>query len=250
MRDNFFRIKDALFFRSRTEYVTHFLKGKKVRLLDVGNLGDGEKDINVKEIIESSGGEYFGLDVNRNLAEKLGVKNQFIGDLHDLTGVVPDNMFDYIYAGEVIEHSWMPGKIILECARILKNDGCIIIDTPNAFSFINVLRIYFRKKDSLGDVPELTYNEAKDNFLTLRNTEKRLLTQPQHKIFFGPAMLRQIFNMHGFKIENFAYIGKPRNIFDEFFMKIFPQSGQTIGVVVRKAGLDDIFSKPGFGDKD
>lgn len=248
MRNNFFSIKDALFFHSRTEYVTHFLRGKKVKLLDVGNLGDGDKNIDLEKIVESNGGEYFGLDVNKNLAEKLGIKNQYIGDLHNLSGIIPDKMFDCIYAGEIIEHSWKPGKIISECARILKDDGYLIMDTPNMFSYINVFRIYFRKKDSLGDVSELTYNETKDNFSELRNTEKRLLTQPQHKIFFGPAMLRQILNMHGFKVENIGYIGKTRNIFAKLFMKVFPQSGQQIGVVARKASLDDIFSKPGFGD--
>lgn len=250
MRNIFFNIKDAEFFHSRTEYVTHFLKGKKLKLLDVGNLGDGEKNIDLEKIIESNGGEYFGLDVNKNLAEKLGVKNQYIGDLHNLSGIVPDKTFDCIYAGEIIEHSWKPGEILSECARILKDDGYLIIDTPNVFSYINVFRIYFRKKDSMGDVPELTYNETKDNFSVLRNTEKRLLTQPQHKIFFGPAMLRQILNMHGFKVENIAYIGKTKNIFAKLFMKFFPQSGQTIGVVSRKASVDDIFSKPGFGDSD
>lgn len=248
MRNNFFSIKESLFFRSRTDHISYFIKGKKVKILDVGNLGDGEKNIDLEKIIETNGGEYFGLDINKNLAEKLGIKNQYIGDLHDLSGVVPDQIFDCIYAGEIIEHSWRPGEMILECARILKDGGLLIIDTPNVFSYINVFRVYFRKKDSMGDVAELTYNEAKDNFVALRNIEKKLYTQPQHKIFFSPAMLRQILNMHGFKIENISYIGKPRNILEKLFIKFFPQSGQQIGVVARKANLDDIFLKPGFGD--
>lgn len=250
MRNNFFSIKRSLFFRSRTEHLSYFIKGKKIKILDVGNLGDGEKNIDLEKIIEANGGEYFGLDINKNLAEKLGAKNQYIGDLHNLASVVPDQMFDCIYAGEIIEHSWKPGEMILECSRILKDGGFLIIDTPNVFSYINVFRVYFRKKDSMGDVPELTYNEAKDNFMALRNIEKKLYTQPQHKIFFSPAMLRQILNMHGFKIENISYIGKPRNILDKLFMMIFPQSGQQIGVVARKASLDDIFLKAGFGDND
>ncbi|MCX6731764.1 MAG: methyltransferase domain-containing protein [Candidatus Parcubacteria bacterium] len=249
MRDNFVRVKDALFFRSRTEHVAHFLSGKKVKLLDVGNLGEGEINVDVKKIVELNGGEYFGLDINRNLAEKLGFKNQYIGDLHDLSGVVPDKIFDCIHAGQIIEHSWKPGEMILECSRILKDNGYIIIITPNVFSFINVFRVYFKKKDSLGfDVPELAYNETRDNFSKLRNIDKRLLTQPQHKIFFGPAMLRQLLNMHGFKIEQIAYIDKTQNVLFRLFLKIFPQSAHYIGVVARKANFDEIFLKPGFGD--
>ena len=250
MRDNFIRLKNISFFRTRTDQVAYFLKGKAVKLLDIGNLGEGVVNVDVRKMVESNGGEYWGLDVNKNLAEKLGFKNQYIGDLHNLHGVVPDNTFDYIYLGEVIEHSFKPAEMISECRRILKDGGHLIINTPNAFSFINVFRIYLKKKDSVGfDVPELAYNEAKDNFSKLRNEEKRLLTQPQHKILFGPAMLRQVLNMNSFKIESISYMDKSRNIFVKLFLKVFPQAAQQIGVVARKASLEEIFLKPGFGDQ-
>ena len=142
MRSRFFSIKDSLFFRSRTEYVTFSLKEGKGKLLDVGNLGDGEKNVDVEKIFKSSGGEYFGLDVNENLAKKLGIKNQYIGDLHDLSGVIPDKRFDYVYAGEVIEHSWNPGKIISECARILKDDGCLPTCSSEKIGFNKISSIF------------------------------------------------------------------------------------------------------------
>lgn len=249
MRDNIVRLRGSSLFHSRVEYVTRSLAGKRVKLLDIGNLGEGEIIVDVKKIVESNGGQYFGLDINRNLAEKLGFKNQYIGDLHNLRGVIPDKTFDYIYLGEVIEHSWRPGEMVSECCRILKDGGHIIMDTPNAFGLINVLRVYLKKRDSIGfDVTELAYNETKDNFSGLRNEEKRLLTQPQHKIFFGPAMLRQLLNMNGFKIERIDFIDNNKNIFIRLFLRLFPQAAQKIGVIAQKASLDDIFLKPSFGD--
>lgn len=251
MRDNFVRLKNILFFCTRTEYVSDCLKDKKVKLLDVGNLGEGVVNVDVRKIVEENGGEYFGLDVNKNLAEKLGYKNQYIGDLHNLSGVIEDKTFDCIYLGEVIEHSFKPAEMISECCRVLKDNGKIIINTPNAFSFVNVFRVYLKRRDSIGfDVLKLAYNEAKDNFSNYRNVEKKLLSQPQHKIFYGPAMLRQLLNMNGFKVEQIAYVDKTKNLFWRIFLKIFPQAAQQIGVIARKADLEEIFLKPSFGDGD
>lgn len=241
-RSIFVSIQDARVFDSRKAFIKEFFTAKKMRVLDVGNLGEGEELIPVKSLVEEAGGEHVGLDVNENLAKELHIENQLIGDLHDLRGIVENETFDCIYAGEIIEHTWKPGQMIQECNRILKKDGYLVLDTPNAFDIINVLRLLLFRKDTLGfDVPVLTYNEAKDNFKHYREEQKKVLSQPQHKIFFGPAMLRQLLNMHGFSVEYFAFIRKPRNILHKWFLFFFPQFSQKIGVVARKGTLEDIF---------
>lgn len=241
MRDVYVRIGDAKVFASRNDFLKDFLRDKKVRLLDVGNLGEGEEHVHVSTLIEQNGGEHVGLDINANLAETLHKRNQIVGDLHNLKGVVADASFDCVYGGQIIEHSWRPGDMIAECHRILTSDGYLVLDTPNAFDAINLIRVFFMQKDTLGfDINVLTYNEAKDNFTEFRG-KGEVLSQPQHKIFYGPAMLRQLLNMHGFTVEYFAYIAKPRNILHRLFLTLFPQGAQKIAVVARKKPLEEIF---------
>lgn len=247
MRDQFVSLKQAAHYQGRAAFVASALSSIKnvaqsFKLLDVGNLGDGTARVDVRGIVESVGGEYWGLDVNENLARELGLKNQIIGDLHDLKGKVSDEEYDAIYAGEIIEHTWMPGMMIVECNRILKKDGILILDTPNVFSLINVLRVYLLKRDSVNmDDAEMVYHEAKDNFKEWRGSRGEVQSQPQHKILYGPAMMRQLMNMHGFAIEELAFIGSPDRAVYRLFLPLVPQGAQKLGMVAKKSSLDSIF---------
>lgn len=249
MRNRYVHLKGSKLFSGRAYFVRYFIGGKKLKLLDVGNLGDGGPHTNtIRAMVEESGGTYVGLDVNENLGKELGYKHQITGDLHDLSGVVADETFDCVYAGEIIEHSWHPGDMIRECARILKPDGLLLIDTPNVYDLGEVLRVYFKGINTMGDLPELTHTEAKDNFARARAEEGALYTQPQHKVFYGPASLRQLLNMHGFAIEEIAYIDKSQKLWQRLAVQLVPQAAQKIGVAARKKDLDAIFMNPQFGD--
>ncbi len=45
---------------------------------------------------------------------------------------LPDGSFDLILSSHVIEHLYHPKKMIGECARLLREDGCIVVTTDNA----------------------------------------------------------------------------------------------------------------------
>lgn len=229
------------FFKGRTQFVSTFLKGKSFKILDVGNLGDGDVNVDVRNMIKEGGGEYWGLDSNFNLAEKLGFKNQLIGDLHNLSNV-SDEQFDCIYMGEVIEHTWRPGDMLKECRRILKKDGYLLLDTPNVYNLVSIIRYFLKKEDFMGDSKKLVYEEARDNMENLRSGGE-LLTQPQHKIFYSPAMLDQLLSMHGFKVEKMVFIGKPRNLLHKILLKVFPHGSQKLGMIAQKASLEEIYRK-------
>jgi len=242
-RNLYLNISSAKKYCSRTDFLSDSLQSGKFKLLDVGNLGDGDVNVDVKKIVKSKGGEYFGLDCNINLANNLVLENQFIGDLHDLSNVIESEKFDVIYSGQVIEHSWRPGEIIKECRRILKDDGTLILDTPNVFDVYGLFRYFFKKTDTIYmDDNVLSYNEAKDNLQNYRENKDNLLSQPQHKIFYSAAMLRQLLNMHGFRVEKFVFIKKSKNIFHKILLYFFPHGSQKIGVVARKDSLENIYN--------
>lgn len=52
-----------------------------------------------------------------------------VGDVLSLP--FEDNSFDLVTAFEILEHVTEPEKFLLELRRIVKNDGCIIVSTPN-----------------------------------------------------------------------------------------------------------------------
>lgn len=225
---------------SRREFVEGAIAGKKLRLLDVGNLGDGESNCRLLcASVEGAGGEYVGLDSNAALTERMGLKNQVVGDLHDAP--FEDASFDAVYAGEIIEHTWRPGRMIGECRRILKPGGLLILDTPNAFNLVHVLRFYLKDEDSMGDVRVQTYHEAKNAMQELKDRGDVLL-QPQHKIFFTPAMLTQLLETHGFRVLSVGCTHKPRSLIHKVLLKLFPQGGRHLCVVARKETVDDVFA--------
>ena len=243
-RSKYINLKKAKYFSTRTAYVKEAIEGKPVKLLDVGNLGDGPVNVDLRTLVINNGGEYYGLDVNQNLADSLGFTNQLIGDLHDLNGIVESDHFDVVYAGQVIEHTWRPDLIINECWRILKPNGILILDTPNIYDFTNIGRYFIKSQDTVGmDEANLVYQEALDNFQDYRNSQQELLSQPQHKILYTTAMLRQLHNMHGFEVIDYIFIGKPRNIFHKILLKIWPQGSQKIGIISRKSTIQNIFEK-------
>lgn len=223
----------------RLHFARTALGEKPGNVLDVGNLGDGESTCAIlKSYVEAHGGTYYGLDSNEPLTKKLNLPNQVIGDLHKTE--FADNTFDAIYAGEIIEHTWTPAVMIRECRRILKPNGKLILDTPNPYNFGTLGQLIFRSESNMGDNRTLVYHEAKNSFDDLKKTGQVLL-QPQHKIFFTPAMLRQLFETQGMLMESIGCTVKSRGSISALILKLWPQLGPHLCTVARKATVDEAF---------
>jgi ubiquinone/menaquinone biosynthesis C-methylase UbiE len=227
-------------YRGRYQFLMDSLPAGPISVLDVGNLGDGDSFCSdLQKEMDARGGTYSGLDSNVGLTEKLKLPRQVVGDLH--AAPFEDETFDAIYAGEIIEHTWTPALMIQECRRILKPGGKLILDTPNAFSLMPMLRYLFKKTDSMGDNRVLVYHEAKSAFSSLKE-KGDILLQPQHKIFFSPAMMRQLLQTQGYVLESVGFTAKPSNILHRLLLWMFPQTGQHLCVVARKASVDEAFA--------
>ena len=61
------------------------------------------------------------------------------GSAYDLSKMFGPSYFDVVLLIEVIEHLFDPDKAITEIKNILKDNGILIISTPNLSSFINRL---------------------------------------------------------------------------------------------------------------
>ena len=110
---------------SRAELVVNAVNGK---VLDVGYVsGDLHNSIRKK----ISGKNLFGLDTH----VKKQTKNHRKGTAEKIP--FEKNYFDCVVAGELIEHVKKPALFLKEANRVLKNNGLLIITTPNKKSLIN-----------------------------------------------------------------------------------------------------------------
>jgi 2-polyprenyl-3-methyl-5-hydroxy-6-metoxy-1,4-benzoquinol methylase len=105
-------------------------RGKGARLLEIG-CGDGR----TLEQMRNRGWAVEGVEFDPECVRQVQARGMVChnGDVRDLA--LPDNSYDAIFMGNVIEHVYEPGAFLRECLRILKPGGRIVALTPNAESW-------------------------------------------------------------------------------------------------------------------
>lgn len=161
-----------------------FLKAhyKHGNILDVGNIGgfngDGSGRSSYLQFVAEHGKEdrIYGFDLYAPSNQKL-YQLQKQGNIED--GLPYENgFFDTVYMGELLEHVVDLKTVFDEVRRVLKDDGCFILDTPNPYYILRIIKYLFRREENLGD--------------------------PTHLIFFSPASLQSLLRKFGFLIEEMA----------------------------------------------
>ena len=157
-------------YRSGFDFAKVNLQGP--RILDIGNIGkNGSMYKKIREYFSDC--EVVGLDNSIEKANELNLPNQVIGSAENMP--LPDNSFDSIYMGEILEHTFEPLKMMGEAYRVLKPRGRLVLDTPNSYALSRMLRFMVKRMDTIGD--------------------------PDHKIFYSPATLENLLVISGFQIE-------------------------------------------------
>lgn len=106
------------------------------KLLDVG-CGDGTVSVMLKHVTGAK--EVYGIEISSEaakLAEEKGVK-VIVLDLERQGIPLPNDTFDLIYCGDIIEHIFEPLDLLKNLWRVLRKDGTCIITTPNLASWYN-----------------------------------------------------------------------------------------------------------------
>ena len=182
-------ITKPVYYIKKSHYIHHHLdlyenywknQHKPQNLLDVGT-GQGRFAVTFKTIYPSL--EVYAFDDNKDTPEgdyRLRVKmlTKLLDNYQqfNLNDGFPykDNYFDTIIMADVLEHLWKPRKCLLEIKRCLKNEGLLILSTPNIASFRKRIKFLFGVNPASGflnsfwnDVPfrghirEYTMNELK-----------------------------------------------------------------------------------------
>ncbi len=110
--------------------------------LKKGNIiefGSGTGDLN--KYLKRSG-DVIGVDIIDS------DNTDIIHNLNKFPYPIKSNYADNIVAGEIIEHLKNPLEFLIECNRILKSDGRLIITTPNMTGLQYLLNIWKNTEES------------------------------------------------------------------------------------------------------
>ena len=203
------------------------------KILDIG-CGNGEFTVALKDTFGAR--ELFGIDIGVEAikqARERGIE-MFDYDLNMKPLPLESNMFNLVFAGEIIEHLMTPDNLLEEIWRVLKPSGYCIITTPNIASWND--RILLLMGWQPYSIPTHSRYRGVGTFLSeARNTTIR---QPRHVSttggcglphiqFFTVRALRALMKAHGYKIVK--VIGNPA---DEF---TFPMNKVLRRIII---GLD------------
>ncbi len=143
----FTKIRQSKNLFNKDELVKYFCKDKEV--LDIGCVGQDIDYSNpnwiynqVKEVASS----IVGVDINRDGIKQI---NDMGYEVYHYEDMKRGKKFDILLMLDVIEHVNNPVEFLNDYQEFLKEDGKIIITTPNSNRAINFVNIFFRNDYSL-----------------------------------------------------------------------------------------------------
>lgn len=95
-----------------------------------------------------------------------------------------DELFDVIFAGELIEHLSNPGLFLDRCAKHLDINSRLILTTPNTFCAKRLGAMLLK----------LTNDPA---------------VHPQHTAWYSPSVLNELLSRYRFQVEMIYYVNYP-----------------------------------------
>lgn len=163
------------------------LPKEKGRIMDVG-CGPGD----ILYLLKKAGFDVYGLDISQHAIEAArnnDLDNVIVG-MEDKLAEFPDEFFDCIRGSHVIEHMPDPVKFLNICRQKLKEDGSLILATPNINSFNRI--IFGEHTKCYRDIP-------------------------RHIILFSNKGIIKLLKKSGFENTKITYT----NIFSDFYSSLY-----------------------------
>ena len=199
------------------------------KLIDVG-CGDGATTLVFTEGIPMN---ICGIDLDEEVVK---IANKFFPCQQCDAGrerfPYDDCSFDIVHAGAVIEHIEDTDFFISECWRVLKNEGIVILSTPNLASWVNRILLLFGYQ--LFDV-EVSKHEC----FGLPKSSKRKWKPVGHVRCFTLRALKRFLIFHKFEILEIKGISSNvpiwvTKILDRICNRFLPSLSRVLLVVAKK----------------
>lgn len=176
------------------------------RILDVG-CGDGKYVLAFKESFGAK--EAYGIDIGEKAILNGSASGIIMSsvDLNQKELPYENDYFDFVFAGEIIEHLMSPDNILSEVKRVLKPDGMFAITTPNIANWYDRFLLMFGWQPY--SIPTHSVYRGVGTFLSKqRNTTIRdyryVFTTGgcgyAHIQFFTFKSIKALLEMHGFNV--------------------------------------------------
>ena len=149
------------------------------RLVDRGIIVDGV-DINIEQI-------------------KAQVRNKISIDLNkEISPDMFSGKYDIIIALEILEHLQNPWKYLSDCLTLLKDDGILLLSTPNISNFVSRLRFLMRGSLTAFEKQDLKHGHITPlSFIQIENLCNHFNLEIVKKGFAGPI---PIFHFYGLSV--------------------------------------------------
>ncbi len=176
-----------------------------------------------EEIKNRLGIVVFGIDVAEKSLE-IARRRGIITKHGDVSNPLPfkDDCFDFVFAGEIIEHIFDTNLFLKEIYRVLKPNGYLILTTPNLARFDD------RLKFLLGKTPRQIAPLHPYLYLHIRPFTYELLKNVLYFCNFKNIVLRT--NTIGLKFFN-----RELKLYSKLITRLFPSFGLTLIVRAKKA---------------
>jgi len=162
------------FYEKRAESYTKFDRqgfARYRRALKLANVQSGAKVLDVAckhaflcDLLDKKGlnCDYCGIDISEKVIENLKHKKGSFQVCDVMQGLpFEDGTFDYIFCLELIEHVENPTFLLNQFKRALKDDGVLILSTPNPYNWLSITAELFKIPDNEGHIAAFPFQNIR-----------------------------------------------------------------------------------------
>ena len=207
--ENYLEKDRSYFINARLDLINLMPLNPLQKVLEIG-MGGGDTLVHIKK--NNLAAEVTGIDIMKLTGtnqDNLLIDKTFFLDVDKVALPFPQDYFDVIIAGDVLEHLIDPWKAIEKITAVLKPGGCFITSLPNIRDMYALYPILFKGK--------------------FEYAERGIFDKTHFRFFCKKDMIKLIENGRGLTIEeimpiqNFGTKNYKRKLFNQLTLNIFQE---------------------------
>jgi SAM-dependent methyltransferase len=178
IKEGFQQVTNNAKIKQKNDILLEFVVGKQI--LDVGCVGQDKKMLSnewLHSILKNKASLCHGVDIELDMVDELQNQGYHIYSPQELEKI--NTKYDIVVMADVIEHVNDPVEFISYYGRFLKDEGIILLTTPNSNAIRNFVQIVINNRYSVN---------------------------PQHTFWFCPLTLLEVTERAGYKPVDFFWL--------------------------------------------